>query len=184
MNSFFGSYVNCFRKYGSLNGRSCRQEYVSFTVVNCILSLILSPIPVLSFLFGLFLIVPWLGVSVRRLHDLNKSGWFLLLPYPLLIIGGAVASTSTSQTIGVWLLLFSLLAMLVMTIWMLCFKGTTGENRFGTDPYPYPESTKVKKVTHTDDVMTRLQQAKKMMDEGLINEAEYELIRNKIIQDI
>ena len=59
------------------------------------------------FLFGM--ILPGLAVSVRRLHDLNQSGWF----YLLVLIPG--------------------LGALGLAIWF-CFRGTQGDNRFGPDP--------------------------------------------------
>jgi uncharacterized membrane protein YhaH (DUF805 family) len=59
-------------------------------------------------LVSLLLLLPGVAVSVRRLHDLDRSGWWLLL---------------TLTGIGIILLL----------IWD-CMRGTPGPNRFGPDP--------------------------------------------------
>lgn len=67
--------------------------------------------PLLVGFSWLVLMVPGLAVSVRRLHDINKSGWFLLLP--IIPFG------------GILLLLF------------LAREGSYGENDYGPDPFEY-----------------------------------------------
>ena len=59
--------------------------------------------------FGLIITIPVLSVTCRRLHDTNRSGWFLLL-YFIPLIG------------LIWLLV------------LCCLEGTEGENRYGPDP--------------------------------------------------
>ena len=62
----------------------------------------------LNSLAGLALFLPGIAVSIRRLHDLDRTGWWLLLI--LTIIGG-----------------------IVLLAWF-CMRGTVGPNRFGPDP--------------------------------------------------
>ena len=70
----------------NLNGRANRYEFWWFFVINLILGAIASigdaiigwP-SVLSCLLSLILLLPQLGLDVRRLHDINRSGWWLLL---------------------------------------------------------------------------------------------------------
>lgn len=190
MDTLFDSYKNCYRKYATFRGRSGRQEYAVFTVANFLLSLVLSLIPILGLIFGLVIIIPGLAVSVRRLHDLNRSGWFILAPYLLLLIGfislaasfsGAAADNKGMALIVLCLGFFSIFAM---NIWMLFFKGTIGENRFGNEQHATLPIADTAIKTTADEVAFRLEQAKKMRDDGLVNDAEYEVMRNKIIKDI
>lgn len=184
------SYTDCFKKYATFRGRSARQEYVVFTVANFILSFVLGLIPVLGGVFALAIIIPGLAVAVRRLHDLNKSGWLLLAPYGVMIIGliGLLATLQSGNT-AFWVVLLAVsgLAVLAMSLWMLFAPGTSGSNRFGDDPLNLPTSEFASvepPKSSADDVRERLAQAKKMFDEGLINDAEYETMRNSIIKDM
>ena len=109
--------------YANFSGRARRSEYWYFTLFNAI---IIVALLLLSFLIGtagfvlygiyaLAVFVPSLAVIVRRLHDVNKSGWFYficLIP----IVG------------GIWLLV------------LFCTEGDSGPNQYGEDPKrPYNE---------------------------------------------
>lgn len=71
------------KKYFCFEGRAGRSEFWLFTAVFLIVSCIFRIIPFvgrfLAGLWGLALILPWLGVTVRRLHDRGFSGWFALI---------------------------------------------------------------------------------------------------------
>lgn len=61
-------------KFATFNGRASRREYFSFIGL---------PFCNPFFLLSLYLVIgfiPWLGVSVRRMHDINRSGWWVLCP--------------------------------------------------------------------------------------------------------
>ena len=86
-----------FKRYLEFNGRSRRKEFWMFYLFNVITSITLSLIDVsfslqvnginfLSTLLVIITVIPWLALSVRRLHDINKSGLFLLL-YFVPVIG-------------------------------------------------------------------------------------------------
>ncbi len=95
-----------FRRYAEFNGRSQRKEYWMFTLFNVIVAIVLSIVEgvlglskvvggvygPLTAIFGLGVIIPSLSVGVRRLHDTDRSGWWLLAPYVLyaLVIVGAL----------------------------------------------------------------------------------------------
>lgn len=113
-------FLLALKKYAEFNGRSRRKEYWMFYLIYSIISTVLSildqflvsftsGITVLSGLFGLFFIIPWIAISVRRLHDVNKSGWYLLLWF-LPIIG------------WIWLFVLSVT------------EGDSGPNKYGPDP--------------------------------------------------
>jgi len=69
----------CFAKYFDFEGEATRPEFwwfFAFTgVVNFALAVVSNK---LSALFTLAILVPFLAVTVRRLHDANRSGWWLL----------------------------------------------------------------------------------------------------------
>ena len=85
-------YLMVLKKYAQFEGRSRRKELWMFTLFNCIFSWPLYILGLvfhentlgsiflgLYFIYVLAVIVPCLAVSVRRLHDTGKSGWWLLI---------------------------------------------------------------------------------------------------------
>ena len=110
----FGESVStCLKKYFVFKGRASRSEYWWF-------QLIVSPSYFISTVFEndisyiflgitLFTLIPAISAGVRRLHDTNRSGFFLLISF-IPFIGGLI-------------LLFFLIP-----------EGTKGKNRFGPDP--------------------------------------------------
>lgn len=188
MATLLESYGNCFRKYATFRGRSARQEYVVFTIANFILSAILGLIPVVGGIFGIIIIIPGIAVAVRRLHDLNKSGWWLLAPYGIMLIGliGIAATVEEGRAaVWVWVIALGGLAALVMSIWMIFTRGTIGSNRFGDEQNDdNVGGNTMGKSSAADDVRDRLAQAKKMLDDGVISASEYEVMRANIIKDM
>ncbi|BBT19007.1 uncharacterized membrane protein YhaH (DUF805 family) [Pseudomonas sp. SLBN-26] len=80
-------YLKCLKQYFDFNGRARRKEYWMFTLVNLVISIALTVIfgvisekllP-LANLYSLAVLLPALGVTARRLHDIGKSGWFMLI---------------------------------------------------------------------------------------------------------
>jgi uncharacterized membrane protein YhaH (DUF805 family) len=100
------------QKYANFSGRAMRSEYWWFVLAYFIASLVLMlvdkvlGVQLLSTILGLALLIPSIAVGVRRLHDLDKSGWWLLIAL-IPLIGG-----------------------LVLLYWF-CQPGTPGPNRFG-----------------------------------------------------
>ncbi|MEX0918893.1 MAG: DUF805 domain-containing protein [Candidatus Paceibacterota bacterium] len=80
-------YLSVLKKYAVFSGRSQRAEYWYFNLFNIIIATILGIISaivgddfsILGLLYALAVFLPTLGVSVRRLHDIGKSGWMLLI---------------------------------------------------------------------------------------------------------
>ncbi|WP_320823674.1 DUF805 domain-containing protein [Reinekea sp.] len=85
-------YLNVFRKYSVFKGRSRRKEYWFFFLFNILISIVLgiidgltgtfspeSGLGLLGVIFMLAVLIPSLAVSIRRLHDTNRSGWWLLI---------------------------------------------------------------------------------------------------------
>ncbi len=86
-------YVEAFRKYAEFKGRANRPEYWYFVLFNFLVSIGLAIVEsifigggessrsVLSDIYGLISLVPSIAVGIRRMHDIDKSGWFLLIPF-------------------------------------------------------------------------------------------------------
>lgn len=98
-----------WQKYVDFEGRSRRTEYWWATLMVFVISLVFGWIPVIGWLISLATIVPSIAVGVRRLHDINKSGWFILLN------------------------LIPIVGQIILIIWY-CQEGTIGPNQYGEDP--------------------------------------------------
>ena len=92
------------KRYAQFSGRSRRKEYWMFTLINVIISLAIYAVSfatlshstmtsgilvVVFFIYSLLVLVPGLAVAVRRLHDIGKSGWMLLIGL-IPIVGGII----------------------------------------------------------------------------------------------
>jgi uncharacterized membrane protein YhaH (DUF805 family) len=148
----FGEAVRtCLRKYVDFNGRARRAEYwwfVLFAILVGFAAGILDrliagdaamhqgPISVIS---SLALLLPSLGVSVRRLHDIDRTGWWIVIFYVVLVVLAFVA-IAAAFTGGAGIALALLLAIGVLGVWLVVWfatRGTNGPNRFGPDPLTY-----------------------------------------------
>lgn len=92
-------------------------------------------------LFALVMIIPSLAVSVRRLHDTNRSGWWILAPilgYVIMAVGGLMAAASPDNPgLGGVLAMIGLVAVIGLGLTVLVFmflEGTRGPNNYGPDP--------------------------------------------------
>lgn len=140
----FGEAITtCFKKYVTFTGRARRSEYWWWYLFCCILNL-LSYIPVVGPIFPLALILPQLAVTVRRLHDIGRSGWWILPPN---IVAAAAAiplilalspdyghGSSTILVVVGGLLGLAALALNILYIVWLATDGSQEENQYGTSP--------------------------------------------------
>jgi uncharacterized membrane protein YhaH (DUF805 family) len=89
--TFAESIQICFSKFTTWQGRARRSEYWWFVLFNVVASLVavvidraIGTVPILQILVSLALLLPGLAVSIRRLHDTNRSGWWIwigLIPF-------------------------------------------------------------------------------------------------------
>jgi uncharacterized membrane protein YhaH (DUF805 family) len=113
--SFVEAIQSGFSNYVNFSGRAVRSEYwywVLFAIIGAIVAEIIDYILGITAvypLFGLAIFLPGIAVGVRRLHDLDRSGWWLLLSL-IPLVGG-----------------------IILIVWF-CSRGTIGPNRFGQDP--------------------------------------------------
>lgn len=86
-------YLEVLRNYAVFSGRARRKEYWMFVLVNFILGIVLGFIEALSgidssipvAIYQVAILVPSIAVGVRRMHDTNHSGWWLLVPVANLV---------------------------------------------------------------------------------------------------
>jgi uncharacterized membrane protein YhaH (DUF805 family) len=77
---FVQATKTCFEKYATFEGRAGRPEFWWFFLAQFLIMLVASMLgDILSAIAALALVLPGLAVGARRLHDIGKSGWFLLL---------------------------------------------------------------------------------------------------------
>lgn len=133
------------KRYADFSGRSRRKEYWMYTLFLIIvavvvgvvegvlgLSQMVGPYGPITALFALATLVPNIAVSVRRLHDTNRSGWWILLPIipyavvAFLLLSGNLAMAGIAGMVA-------LVAVIALLVFMV-LDGTKGDNRFGPDP--------------------------------------------------
>ena len=128
------------KKYCCFKGRASRSEFWWFCLFTLLIQIAVAIVgkimpalaSIISAVLGLWLLLPTVGISTRRLHDRNFSGWWQALPLAAALpaIAGAVLEAN-------WLLMLAGsaagLASLALLI-LYALKGTAGPNRFGPDP--------------------------------------------------
>ena len=115
-------YLLALKKYDVLRGRASRKELGQFLFYNLVFILLaiatdnILGLTAAGLPYGLFnyvyitaILIPTFAVSIRRLHDVGKSGWFsLIVLVPVLGL--------------IWLII------------LFCSNGVDGQNRYGSDP--------------------------------------------------
>jgi uncharacterized membrane protein YhaH (DUF805 family) len=140
-------------KYADFTGRAPRAEYwwyaLALIIVYIVVMIVESIVGInktvlgvygpLTLILALGTIVPNLAVGVRRLHDTNRSAWWLLLMVPYLIsailmvkamAAGSMAGLGAAGLMGLVGLVCCLIFLVLMVL-----PGTPGDNRFGPNPY-------------------------------------------------
>ena len=105
-------YLGVLKKYAEFSGRARRKEYWMFVLFNMIICFALGVISglagsrsgngLLVNVYQLAVLLPSIAVGVRRMHDTDHSGWWIIVP--------------------------------IVNLVFACTEGTSGENRFGSDP--------------------------------------------------
>lgn len=114
-------YLKVLKQYADFEGRARRKEYWMFVLINFLISTVLSIVDRMmgltmgiGMVYSLFVLIPGISVGVRRLHDIGKSGWWMLL----------------------------LLIPILGWIWLIVLYATDsqpGDNDFGPNPKDGPE---------------------------------------------
>ena len=112
-------FLYCLKHYVDFNGRARRAEFWYFVLFNFIIALVVGGVGYaigfdkLSSLYSLLVLLPTLAVSVRRLQDTGKSGWFILVG------------------------LIPLVGALIL-IYFYVQDSQPGENQYGANPKDHP----------------------------------------------
>lgn len=111
---FTEAIKHVFKNYVTFTGRACRSEYWYFVLFSVVVSLILTRTPrAISYIYSAAVFLPSLAVTVRRLHDIGKSGWFWLL--------------SIIPVVG----------PIILIVWF-CRDSDPGPNEYGPNPKEVP----------------------------------------------
>lgn len=134
-------YIVALKKYAIFNGRSRRTEFWMFALINLLIVVGLGVVdfiyetPRLTLIYGFAVLIPSLSVTVRRLHDTDRSGrWILISLVP----------------VAVWLILLFFVGLeegrvrilsglipVIGSLVLVCFMGQEGKserNQYGPDP--------------------------------------------------
>lgn len=157
------------KRYADFNGRSRRTEYWLWFLFQIIASIVFgflklaigSTAEILNGIFSLAIFIPTLAVGVRRFHDINRTGWWIVFPMVVLIIAMVVffsingssfvsnmqsfanigANPTPEQSMAVmaafapmWWVFLAWFAAALVTFVFNVLDGTPGPNRFGPDP--------------------------------------------------
>lgn len=148
------------KKYADFSGRAPRAEYwwfylliiLAYAVAMILDSIVgvplMGPYGVVTGIVLLALLVPSLAAGVRRLHDTNRTGWWMagpIVPYaiavvmmgPALLDPASVQDGSTGMgSMGLAMIFLLLGVALAITVFVfLVLPGTKGPNNYGDDPY-------------------------------------------------
>jgi uncharacterized membrane protein YhaH (DUF805 family) len=111
----FGQAISSgFSNYVNFSGRACRSEFWFWSLFAFLVAIVTQLIDgvigahVTNAIASLGLLLPGIAVAVRRLHDLDRTGWWLLL-------------------------ILTVIGSILLIVWD-CMKGTDGPNQYGPDP--------------------------------------------------
>jgi len=143
------------QKYADFSGRAPRAEYWWFTLAVVVVLVVVSIIEdivglggmifgaygPLSGLFYLAILLPSIAVGVRRLHDTNRPGWWMLPTIVFyaaaFLVGGRDmmerSPTPAMALAGILILIGAVFGLVLLIFY--CLAGTRGDNRYGPDPY-------------------------------------------------
>lgn len=89
-------YIKVLKNYVGFKGRARRKEFWMFVLINMIVSILLgvlgrmiSSLGFVGQIYSLAVLLPSVAVGIRRMHDTNHSGWFMLIPIYNLILAAA-----------------------------------------------------------------------------------------------
>ena len=105
VNDLGSAVKTCFNKYATFSGRANRSEFWFFYLF----MLIAMFVPIIGWVAQLAFFIPYISVTVRRLHDVGKSGWWIFIS--LIPLAG-----------WIWIIL------------LLCQASDEGENEYGANP--------------------------------------------------
>ncbi len=166
MMTFVDAVKQCLRKYGDFSGRATRAEFWWWQVFGWIGGLICGSIDtsirsiaggdsyafsLFGSIFGLAILLPGLAVQARRLHDIGKTGWWILVWVVIFVFGLIPLFVGGGIFIVDWLVggergsfipllvggIVTLVVVLAVAVWVIVWmarQGQDGPNQYGPDP--------------------------------------------------
>ena len=102
-------YLDVLKNYAMFDGRAGREEFWQFTLINIIISIgLYATLSDLWAVYTVAVLVPSIAVSVRRLHDIDRSGW--------------------------WFLIAIVPVIYIVLLFMMLLDGKPGTNQYGFNP--------------------------------------------------
>jgi uncharacterized membrane protein YhaH (DUF805 family) len=143
------------KRYAEFSGRSRRKEYWMYFLFLIIVGFVLGLIEgvmglqqtvagiygPLSLLFALATFIPSLAVGIRRLHDTERSGWWILLPILPYALSIAMLFSGNLPMAGIFG--FVALGLAIVLLVFMVLDGTKGPNKYGPDPKGGVDADKV-----------------------------------------
>lgn len=147
--SMLDAYLDVLAAYAKFNGRLSRRGYWCFVLFNGLFALLcflldaaLMTQGLLFLTYGLLTVVPSYAAIARRLHDINRSMWWEMLPLLIIPLILQVAGHYRETLFGWWENMGTLFLVVTYIALVLCFvlcyllmrKGCEGENKYGEKP--------------------------------------------------
>ena len=135
MSKFFQLIIDCFtKKYFQLKNRSSRKEYCAFIFFSIVCDFLIKTLfffsykgfIAISLLYLVFIFIPSLTITVRRLHDLNLSGYWSFIDIPIIYCLSLDEYKNIPLIAGSILILF--------TLSLIFIKGAPTTNKYGEPP--------------------------------------------------
>ncbi|WP_104401963.1 DUF805 domain-containing protein [Vibrio penaeicida] len=128
MNEFLKAWKNPF----DFSSRSRRKDYWMFALINILVSLLVAFIPLVNVVYPLAVIVPQFALAVRRLHDVGKSGWWLLCPVPGVVVAAFAGFDQSYEMmfVGMGIAAIGGIALFVFSV----MDSQPGPNQYGDNP--------------------------------------------------
>ena len=156
-------FIKVLKQYADFKGRARRKEYWMFSLFSLIIGVIITLIEIitgtfnylvnigpLSALFSLLIFIPSISVNVRRLHDVGKSGWIIILPSFLFFIT-ILFFGLIKERIDLFLII-----PLAGSIWylILMFRDSVpGSNQYGENPKNIEEESGLRNYKEESDLL-------------------------------
>ncbi|NLR98877.1 DUF805 domain-containing protein [Rhizobium sp. P38BS-XIX] len=163
------AYLDGMRKYATFSGRATRSQFWLFTLIFGILNVVGAMLDaalgisnpdgagIITFLIVLVHFLPYISVLVRRLHDIDRSGWWY------------------------WLGLVPIIGIIVLIVF-LCTRSMVGPNRFGPPAVSLPDANSAGGGAGSSQAkVEQLEKLASLRASGAIDEAEFQKMKSDLL---
>ncbi|MFV0626030.1 MAG: DUF805 domain-containing protein [Alphaproteobacteria bacterium] len=141
--NMLSSYFDAFKNFAIFEGRTNRFDYWSFILINLFVTISFSSFPQFGGAYAVLSLLPSLAITIRRLHDVNKSGFYLLPLYLfsfliiftiLFFISNPISFVTSVSPLVRSLYILGFVAFIGWTVYIFvltCYKGCEEDNKYG-----------------------------------------------------